>query len=107
MTQLLVVHHLTGLLAGGLYGLFVIGATANLPEIVVVGGLNPLAHLLAVGVVTGFIYGFFAHFVLPRAGGRSYEQQSTAIRGQWLRSSLVFGATMLVIVPLLTTSVGS
>lgn len=105
MPELLAVHHVAGLLAGGLYGLFVLGATANLPAVVSVGGVDLLAHLLAVGVVTGFIYGFFAHFVLPRATDRSYEEQSTAIRGQWLRSSLVFGATLLITVPLLVTSI--
>jgi len=106
MPQLLVVHHAAGLLAGGLYGISLLGVTASLPAVVLVGGLDLLAHLLAVGVVTGFIYGFFAHLVLPRAGGRSYEQQATAIRGQWLRSSLVFGATLLIVVPLVLTSIG-
>jgi len=104
MPELLAVHHVAGLLAGGLYGVFVLGATANLPAVGSIAGLNLLAHLLAVGVVTGFIYGFFAHLVLPRASGRSYEEQATAIRGQWLRSSLVFGATLLVAVPLIVLS---
>ncbi len=105
MAELLAVHHAAGLLAGGLYGLLVVAATANLPAVVSVGGLGLLAHLLAVGVVTGFIYGFFAHLVLPRAGDSSYEEQATAIRGQWLRSSLVFGTTLLVVVPFVTISV--
>ena len=105
MSQLLVVHHVAGLLAGVLYGVFVVGFSANLPAVIAVGGLDLVAHLLAVSLVSGFIYGFFAHFVLPRAGGRSYEEQATAIRGQWLRSTLVFGATLLVAVPLVTTSV--
>jgi len=102
--ELLVVHHLAGLLAGGLYGLLVVGFTAGLPSVVTVGGLDLGAHLLAAGLVVGFIYSFFAHLVLPRAGGRSYEEQATAIRGQWLRSSLVFGATLLVVVPFVTVS---
>ncbi len=106
MPELLVVHHAAGLLAGGLYGLGLLAATATLPAVVLVSGLDLVAHLLAVGLVTGFIYGFFAHLVLPRAGGQSYEQQATAIRGQWLRSSLVFGATLLIVVPLVLTSVG-
>ncbi len=105
MAQLLVVHHLAGLLAGVLYGLAVVGFTASLPAVVSVGGLDLLAHLLGVGLVVGFIYGFFAHLVLPRAGGRSYEEQATAIRGQWLRSSLVFGATLAILVPLTVLSI--
>lgn len=107
MPELLVVHHATGLLAGVLYGALVVGLSAGLPELVRIGGLDLLAHLLAVGVVVGFIYGFFAHVVLPRAGGRNYEEQATAIRGQWLRSSLVFGLTLAVAVPLVAVSLSS
>ena len=105
MTQLLVIHHAAGLLAGVGYGLAVAGLASGLPEIVRIGGLDLVAHLLAVGLVVVFIYGFFAHFVLPRAGGRSYEEQATAIRGQWLRSALVFGATLAVVAPLAALSV--
>lgn len=105
MAQLLVVHHFAGLLAGVLYGLVVLRLTASLPSVMLVGGVDLLAHLLAVALIVGFIYGFFAHLVLPRAGGRSYEEQATAIRGQWLRSSLVFGATLLVVVPVVSVSV--
>ncbi len=105
MTELLAVHHGAGLLAGVLYGVFVVGLSVSLPAVIAVGGLDLVAHLIAVSFVSGFIYGFFAHFVLPRAAGRSYEEQATAIRGQWLRSTLVFGATLLVSVPLLTASI--
>lgn len=104
MPELLVIHHVAGLLAGVGYGLAVVGLTSGLPEIARIGGLDPVAHLLAVGLVVVFIYGFFAHFVLPRAGGRSYEEQATAIRGQWLRSALVFGATLAVVAPLAALS---
>ena len=104
MPELMIVHHFAGLLAGVLYGLLVVGFSARLPELLAVGGLDIVAHLLAVSLVGGFIYSFFAHFVLPRAGGRSYEEQATAIRGQWLRSSLVFGATLAVSVPLVALS---
>ncbi len=107
MTQLLAIHHIAGLLAGVLYGVLITVFTVSLPAAISIGGVDLLWHLLAVSLVTGFIYGFFAHFVLPRAGGRSYEEQATAIRGQWLRSSLVFGATLLVAVPLLTVSIVS
>lgn len=105
MAELLAIHHVAGLLAGVLYGGFVVGFSTSLPAVIAVDGLNVLSHLLAVCLVTGFIYGFFAHIVLPRAGGRSYEEQSTAIRGQWLRSSLVFGATLVVVVPLLLSAI--
>lgn len=105
MAELLVVHHFAGLLAGMLYGVLVVGFTSSLPAVVSMGGVDILVHLLAVSLVSGFIYGFFAHFVLPRAVGRSYEEQATAIRGQWLRSSLVFGITLLIVVPVLTHSV--
>ena len=107
MAELLVIHHAVGLLAGIGYGLAVVGLASGLPEIVRIGGLDLVAHLLAVGLVVVFIYGFFAHFVLPRAGGRSYEEQATAIRGQWLRSALVFGATLAVVVPLAALSLAS
>ena len=105
MAELLVVHHGAGLLAGVLYGGFVVGFSDGLPAVTTVGGLDIVAHLLAVSLVTGFIYGFFAHIVLPRADGRSYEEQSTAIRGQWLRSSLVFGATLVFAVPVLVSAI--
>jgi len=103
--QLLVVHHAAGLLAGVLYGVAVLGLSSGLPELLVIGGLDIIAHLLSVGLVVGFIYAFFAHFVLRRAGGKSYEEQATAIRGQWLRSSLVFGLTLTVVVPLVALTV--
>ena len=67
------------------------------------GGLP--GHLLGVIVVVGFIYAFFALLVLPRAGGRPYEEQATAVRGQWLRSALVYGLTMLMVVPAVVVSV--
>jgi len=104
MPVLLVVHHAAGLLAGVGYGLVARGLSAGLPDLVRIGGLDLVAHLLSVGLVVGFIYGFFGHFVLPQAGGRSYEEQATAIRGQWLRSALVFGITLAVVVPLVTPS---
>jgi len=103
---LLAVHHAAGLLAGVLYSVFVVGFSMSLPAVIAVGGLDLIAHLLGVSLVSGFIYAFFAHFVLPRAGGRSYEEQATAIRGQWLRSSIVFGSTLLVFVPFVLLSVG-
>jgi len=104
MPELLFVHHAAGLVAGVGYGLVARWLSVGLPDLVRIGGLDLLAHLLSVGLVVGFIYLFFGHLVLPRAGGRSYEEQATAIRGQWLRSALVFGATLAVIVPLVAPS---
>lgn len=97
----MIVHHLAGGLAGVLYGLLALGLAVVVPPITTSLGLNLLAHLLAVVGVVVFIYGFFAHVVLPRAGGRSYEEEATAVRGQWLRSALVFGLTLALAVPLL------
>lgn len=105
--ELLVVHHIAGLLAGVLYGVAAVGLTAILPTVSTVGGgVDLVAHLLAVSLVTVFIYGLFAHIVLPRAGGRSYEQEATAIRGQWLRSAVVFGSTLVIAVPMILFSIG-
>lgn len=103
--ELLFVHHLAGMLAGVLYGLLILGLASGLPPLVSVGGLDLVAHLLAVGLVVVFIYTFFAHFVLSWASEQGYEEQATAIRGQWLRSSLVFGLTLAIVVPLVTVSI--
>ena len=100
----MIVHHAAGGLAGLLYALLVVGLDAGVPTIATVGGVGLPAHLLAVAVVVAFIYAFFAHLVLPRAGGRTYEEQATAVRGQWLRSALVFGVTLAVGVPLVALS---
>ncbi|QCJ46127.1 MULTISPECIES: hypothetical protein [Haloprofundus] len=96
-----VVHHGAGMLAGVLYAFALIVGESVVPPVWSLGGVDLLSHLVAVGVVVGFIYGLFAHVVLPRAGGRIYEEQSTAVRGQWLRSSLVFGAALAVVAPFL------
>jgi hypothetical protein len=103
--QLVVVHHAAGILAGVFYGVVVLGLAAGMPGVVLVGSIELLAHLLAVGLVVVFIYSFFAHFVLSWASGRAYEEQSTAIRGQWLRSSLVFGLTLAIVAPPIAASV--
>jgi hypothetical protein len=98
----LVVHHVAGLVTGAVYGacyLLVAGVT---PSLVRVGGVGLLPHLVSVTLVVAFIYAFFAHVVLPRAGREIYEERSTAVRGMWLRSSLVFGTSLLVAAPLLT-----
>jgi hypothetical protein len=96
-----VVHHAAGLLAGVLYALLYVALDAGVPVDVAVAGVDVLAHVVAVVAVVGFIYAFFAHLVLPRAGRTIYEERSTAVRGQWLRSSLVFGAALGVVAPVL------
>lgn len=102
----MIVHHLAGGLAGVLYAVALTVVDRVVPAVITVGGLNLLAHVLSASIVVAFIYGFFAHFVLPRAGGQSYEEEATAVRGQWLRSALVFGVTLVVVVPLVVVSVG-
>jgi hypothetical protein len=90
----LVVHHVAGGLAGVLYASLVY-ATATLVGPAV--GLSTLVgHLVGVAGVVAFIYAFFAHLVLPRGATGIYEERATAVRGQWLRSSLVFGGFVLV-----------
>jgi len=101
------VHHAAGALAGVLYAVvagalvLALGAT---PSVDALASVLPV-HAVGVGVVVAFIYLFFAHIVLPRAGGTIYEERATAVRGQWLRSSLVFGAALAVIAPALFSTV--
>jgi hypothetical protein len=99
-------HHGAGVLAGAGYGLltFLLGLAAPWPAF---AGVSVVGHLVAVVVVTLFIYGFFAHFVLPRVGGQVYEERATAVRGQWLRSALTFAAVMTVAGPLLLVLFGA
>lgn len=96
------VHYGAGVLAGVLYALAYAVLAAVLPPLVAAGSVMLLPHALATVAVVGFVYALFAHFVLPRAGKRVYEERSTAVRGQWLRSSFVFGLTLVVVSPLLT-----
>ncbi|MFB6125811.1 MAG: hypothetical protein ABEJ79_00720 [Halolamina sp.] len=99
----MVVHHVTGLLAGVLYGLVAFAAEALLTRVGVAvavdGAAAVVAHVVGVVGVVAFVYVFFAHLVLPRAGGVVYEERATAVRGQWLRSAMVFGGAMLVAAP--------
>lgn len=101
----LVLHHVTGAVAGILYAaLYLLFATVA-PGIAAVGGVIALGHLAATVTVAAFIYAFFAHIVLPRAGRGIYEERATAVRGQWLRSAVVFGVVLGLSVPALTTVV--
>ncbi|SFR58297.1 hypothetical protein SAMN04487947_2543 [Halogeometricum rufum] len=97
-----VVHYGAGVVAGVLYAAAYAALTAVVPPLLSAGSVMVLPHALATIAVVGFVYVFFAHFVLPKAGKRVYEERSTAVRGQWLRSSFVFGVTLVVVLPLLT-----
>jgi hypothetical protein len=102
-----VAHHAAGALVGGTYGVSFAVAGAALPAFGrIAGGVDLLSHVLSVAAVVAFVYAFFAHVVLPRAGGVVYEEQATAVRGQWLRSTLVFGAALAVVGPLLLAVAG-
>jgi hypothetical protein len=89
-----VVHHAAGVLAGVLYALVAWSV------VVVAGPFTAVAvaigHLTGVLVVVAFVYAFFAHFVLPQGARGVYEERATAVRGQWLRSTLVFGVVIFV-----------
>lgn len=100
-----VVHHAVGVLAGAMYAALYLALALFLPVGPVVGRLGAVPHLVAAAGVVLFIYSFFAYFVLPRAGRTIYEERSTAVCGQWLRSSLVFGAGLVLVAPLLTSVV--
>ncbi|MFK5604432.1 hypothetical protein [Haloferax volcanii] len=99
-----VAHHAAGALAGVLYAVVYLVTDAVAPDLGVAGiGIDLPSHLVATAVVVAFIYVAFARFIFPRAGRRIYEERATAVRGQWLRSSLVFGATLLVLAPAIFT----
>lgn len=98
-----IAHHGAGVLAGALYAAVLALSSALFPDVLRMEQVELFPHLLSVMLIVLFIYAFFAHFVLPRAGGQIYEEQATAVRGQWLRSSLVFGAVLVVVGPALVS----
>jgi hypothetical protein len=97
------VHHAAGVAAGVLYALVYLVSAGPLPGVAGVGGVSAVPHVLATLVVSGFIYAFFAHVVLPRRGRGIYEERATAVRGQWLRSVVVFFVTVAAVVPAATS----
>jgi hypothetical protein len=97
------VHHAAGAAAGILYAVVYLATVGPLPGGPAVGGVAAVPHALGTLVVAGFIYAFFAYLVLPRRGQRIYEERSTAVRGQWLRSVVVFGVTVALAVPAVTS----
>lgn len=94
------VHHVAGVLSGVFYAGVYLVVDALIPELPV-AGVDIVPHLLSMVVVVVSIYYLFSYFVLPRAGRGIYEERATAVRGQWLRSSLVFGAALLIFGPAL------
>ena len=98
-----VVHHVAGAAAGVLYAIVYLLSAGPLPGVAGVGGVSVVPHLFATLVVAAFIYVFFAHLVLSRRGRGIYEERATAVRGQWLRSVVVFGGTVAVVVPAATS----
>jgi hypothetical protein len=97
-TDSVLIHHAVGPLAATLYAAVGVGLATVLPPVARVAGLELLAHLVAVAVVTGFVYVVFAWFVLPRYGGDARDRLGT-VRRDWLVSALVFGGTLAVAVP--------
>jgi uncharacterized membrane protein len=97
------VHHVAGAAAGVLYAVVYLLSVGPLPGGLAVGGVAAVPHALATLAVAAFIYAFFAHLVLPRRGRGIYEQRATAVRGQWLRSVIVFGVAVVLVVPAVTT----
>ncbi|MFB6168250.1 MAG: hypothetical protein ABEJ43_05320 [Haloferacaceae archaeon] len=104
------VHHGAGVAAGVLYALFAtllaVPFAGSIPTPGVGAALPLGAHLLATLGVVGFIYAVFAHLVLPRAGDGIAGGRTTAVRGQWFRSAVVFGAALAVVVPAVGWAVG-
>jgi len=95
-----VVHHTAGVLAGVLYALAVAPLALALGVTRPAVAVAPVAvHAVGVAVVTAFVYVVFAFVVFPRRTPDVPEGRMTAIRGQWLRSTVVFGAALAVVAP--------
>ncbi|KAB1189237.1 hypothetical protein GJR98_07875 [Haloferax sp. MBLA0077] len=94
------VHHVAGAISGAFYAVVYLAIDSLLPEAPLLG-VDFAPHVVSTGVVVASIYFLFSYFVLPRAGRSIYEERATAVRGQWLRSSLVFGVTLFVLAPAL------
>lgn len=105
LQEALVLHHVAGTIAGVLYAVLALSFGGGVPAVVTVAGVPLAPHLLATLVVVAGIYGVFAKLILPRASAGRYEETDTAVRGQWLRSALAFGAAMVVLVPAILSAV--
>lgn len=98
-----VVHHAVGVVAGTLYAVAYLAAALVVPAGAVVGRVGVVPHVLAVTGAVLFVYAAFATLVLSRAERSVYEERSTAVRGQWLRSSVGFGAGFAFAAPIVTS----
>lgn len=98
-----IVHHAAGVLAGLLFGGLYLVFAAVLPPILTLAGVRVVPHVAALGIVVAFVYTFFADLVLPRYGDEIGEERATAVTGQWLRSSVIFGVTVFVVFPVLVS----
>jgi len=97
-TDATLVHHAVGPFAAALYAVVGVGLASALPPGARIAGLELVAHLLAAGAVTLFVYGCFAWVVLPRYGGAARDRLA-AVRRDWLVSTAVFGLALAVFVP--------
>lgn len=104
MRDALVVHHAAGPCGGILYAALAIILWSGLPGMATIAGVPLVPHVLATILVVTIVYFLFANVALPRAGAGQYEETHTAVRGQWLRSALVFGAALVVFVPVFSSA---
>lgn len=93
------VHHAGGAFAGLLYALLFAGLSILLPWHGRYFGFQFVPHLLAVLFDALLVYGAFAHVLFPLVRRHTEQQRETAIRGQWLRSVLVYAATLTILAP--------
>lgn len=92
-----VAHYAVGALAGILYVVVYLVTDAVTSDLGVADiGIDLPSHLVATMVVVVFIYVTLARLIFPHTNRCIYRERVTAARGQWFRSSLVFGATLLV-----------
>lgn len=103
-TDALLLHHAVGPLAATVYAGLGVGLARVLPAGYTVAGLELAAHLVAVVVISAFVYGAFAWVVLPRYGGDARDHIST-VRRDWFVAVLAFGGTLAVAVPAVVVAV--
>lgn len=104
-----VVHHVAGVAAGVLYALLaapLVSVLDGTPQTPGVSTLPIGAHLAATTGVAVFVYAFFVYVVLPRTGAVIPDDRTTAVRGQWARSTVVFGVVLGVVAPVVVWAAG-
>jgi hypothetical protein len=99
------VHYAAGTLAGVSFTLVAEGVeTLMTPRLILAGtGLPLIPHLAAGLIVFAFLFVFFAYLVLPTFGGEAIER-AARVRNDWAISASVYTAALLVLVPVLTTT---